>query len=52
MLNIMKVIFKILFKRKGFILTTFILPLVLIIAISGLSRSNSSYNIGMIDTSY
>ena len=49
MLNIMKVIFKILFKRKGFILTTFILPLVLIIAISGLSRSNSSYNIGMID---
>lgn len=49
MLNIMKVISKILFKRKGFVISTFILPLILIVAMSGLSSSSSVYNIGIIN---
>ena len=49
MLSIMKVIVKILFKRKSFLFTTFILPLLLIVGISALEGGASSYNIGIIN---
>lgn len=49
MLSIMKVISKILFKRKGFLLTTFVLPIALIIIVTAIESGNSSYNIGIIN---
>ena len=49
MLSIMKVITKILFKRKSFLFTTFILPFLLITGISALESGTSTYNIGIIN---
>lgn len=49
MLSIMKVIVKILFKRKSFIFTTFILPFLLISGIAALEDGNSTYYIGIIN---
>lgn len=49
MIRIMKNTAKILLKRKSFILTTFILPIVLIFAIGSLNNSASKFNIGIIN---
>ena len=49
MINIMKNICKILFKRKSFIITTIILPIVLIFAFALLYGGNSSFKVGIIN---
>ncbi|MBS6600948.1 MAG: ABC transporter permease [Clostridium sp.] len=49
MINIMKNICKILFKRKSFIITTIILPIVLIFVFALLYGGNSSFKVGIIN---
>ncbi|MBD7911559.1 ABC transporter permease [Clostridium cibarium] len=49
MIRIMKNAAKILLKRKSFILTTFIFPIILIFAITGLNSSITKLNIGVIN---
>lgn len=47
MYNIIKNVCKILFKRKSFVFTTFILPLILIFGFAALYSSNSTLNIAV-----
>lgn len=49
MLNIVKNVSKILFKRKSFILSSFIMPIALIFLFAVLYGSNSTYNISIIN---
>lgn len=49
MISIMKNTFKIFSKRKGFIITSLILPLILVISISQLNMASSQYKIGFIN---
>lgn len=49
MFKIMKNICKILFKRKSFIITTIILPIVLIFVFAALYEGNSTFKVGIIN---
>lgn len=49
MINIMKNISKIILKRKSFLLTSFLLPLILVLLFAVLYGSNSTYKIGIIN---
>lgn len=49
MINIMKTVAKILLKRKSFLITTFILPIILIFAFTGLKNGNSTLNVAVIN---
>lgn len=49
MVKIMKNICKILFKRKSFIITTIILPIVLIFVFAALYEGNSTFKVGIIN---
>lgn len=49
MLNVMKNAFKILIKRKGFVLATFILPIVLVLFFSVAYSSNSTYKVAIVN---
>lgn len=49
MLKIMKNICKILFKRKSFIITTIILPIVLIFVFAALYEGSSTFKVGIIN---
>jgi len=49
MINIMKTVAKILLKRKSFLITTFILPIILIFASAGLNSGNSTLNVAVIN---
>ena len=49
MLNVMKNAFKILVKRKGFIIATFVLPIVLVLFFSVAYSSNSNYKIAVVN---
>ena len=49
MINIMKTVAKILLKRKSFLITTFILPIILIFALAGLNSGNSTLNVAVIN---
>ncbi len=49
MINIMKTVAKILLKRKSFLITTFILPIILIFAFTGLYSGNSILKIAVIN---
>lgn len=49
MRKIMANVSKILFKRKGFVIVTFILPLVMVFVFSAIYGSNSTYKIGIIN---
>lgn len=49
MINIMKTVAKILLKRKSFLITTFILPIILIFALAGLNNGNSTLNVAIIN---
>ena len=49
MISIMKTVAKILLKRKSFLITTFILPIILIFAFAGMNSSNSSLKVAIIN---
>jgi len=49
MISIMKTVAKILLKRKSFLITTFILPIILIFAFAGMNSSNSSLKVAVIN---
>lgn len=49
MINIMKNVSKILFKRKSFILTSFIFPLIMVLLLAGLNGSATTYKVGLIN---
>jgi ABC-2 type transport system permease protein len=49
MINIMKTVAKILLKRKSFLITTFILPIILIFALAGLNNGHSTMNVAVIN---
>lgn len=49
MISIMKNICKILFKRKGFVITTFILPIVLIYLLAGLNNSANVFKVAVMN---
>ena len=49
MINIMKTVAKILLKRKSFLITTFILPIILIFAFTGLNSGNSTLKVAVIN---
>jgi ABC-2 type transport system permease protein len=49
MINIMKTVGKILLKRKSFLITTFMLPIILIFALAGLNNGKSTLNVAVIN---
>jgi len=49
MINIMKTVAKILLKRKSFLITTFILPIILIFVFAGLNSGHSTINVAVIN---
>ena len=49
MIRIMKNAAKILLKRKSFLITTFLLPIILIFAFTALNSSNSTLKIAVIN---
>ena len=49
MINIMKNTARILFKRKSFFITTFILPILIILGFTSLYSANSSISVGIIN---
>ena len=49
MISIMKTVAKILLKRKSFLITTFILPIILVFAFTGLNSGNSTIKIAVIN---
>lgn len=49
MISIMKTVAKILLKRKSFLITTFVLPIILVFAFTGLNSSNSTIKIAVLN---
>ena len=49
MIRIMKNTAKILLKRKSFLITTFLLPIILIFAFTGMESSNSTLKVAVIN---
>lgn len=49
MISIMKTVAKILLKRKSFLVTTFVLPIILVIVFTGLNSGNSTITIAVLN---
>ena len=49
MISIMKTVAKILLNRKSFLVTTFVLPIILVFAFTGLNSSNSTIKIAVLN---